>query len=94
MKYGVGKPIEVKLELQGNSIFIRMKDHGIGIKKEDREKIFNRFERASSAEYYGGLGLGLFISSNIVSAHGGKISVESELGVGSVFTVELPVYNH
>jgi PAS domain S-box-containing protein len=94
MKYGVGKPIEVKLELQGNSIFIRMKDHGIGIKKEDREKIFNRFERASSAEYYGGLGLGLFISSNIVSAHGGKISVESELGVGSVFTVELPVYTH
>lgn len=94
MKYGVGKPIEVKLKADHEKAWIIVKDHGIGIAREHQEMIFNRFERVASADYFGGLGLGLFISSNIVTAHGGKISVESEPGKGSVFTVELPVYSH
>lgn len=55
-----------------------------------REKIFDRFERSVDANEVSGLGLGLFISKQIVAAHKGKIWVESEIGKGSTFIVELP----
>ena len=68
-----------------------VQDHGIGIAKEDHVRIFERFERAASIKRYGGLGLGLFITCEIVNAHGGSIRVESEPGRGSTFIVELPL---
>lgn len=98
IKYGLNKPIEISLskdiDSNGQSIAkLSVHDHGIGISKENHEKIFSRFERASSIENFGGLGLGLFISSNIVKAHEGKIFVESTPGEGSRFTIELPANN-
>jgi signal transduction histidine kinase len=62
----------------------------MGIAPEDQQKIFNRFERAVTAANITGLGLGLYICREIVEAHGGSISVTSEPGKGSAFTVSLP----
>jgi PAS domain S-box-containing protein len=90
MKYGSKKPIDVTVSKAGANAFIRIKDLGIGISKEDQEKIFQRFERVAPLKHFGGFGLGLFISREIVAAHGGTIHVTSEPGVGSTFFVELP----
>jgi signal transduction histidine kinase len=89
-KYGRGKPIEVILESDAASARLIVRDHGIGIAPADKERIFGRFERAVSARHYGGLGLGLYISRQLVDAHGGTMRVESELAKGATFTVELP----
>ena len=89
IKYGGGKPIELRVEGTENAARVMVRDHGIGISAEDQRRIFGRFERAAALSY-GGLGLGLFISSQIVRAHGGTIRVESTPEVGSIFTVELP----
>jgi len=91
IKYGAGKPIEITINTDGKNAILSVSDSGIGIAPQDQERIFNRFERAVSIKQYGGLGLGLYITHEIVQAHGGKISVKSELGKGSTFTVELPL---
>jgi signal transduction histidine kinase len=90
MKYGTGKPVEVSVQHVGMSAKLIVRDHGIGISKGDQKRIFDRFERAVSIKRFGGLGLGLFIVRQIVNAHQGTIRVESELGKGSTFIVELP----
>lgn len=90
-KYGAGKPVHITVRKENNLALLQVEDKGIGIAPEDQEKIFQKFERASSINNYDGLGLGLFISNEIVQAHGGTIKVESELGKGSVFTVSLPI---
>jgi len=66
-------------------------DRGIGIPTDDQKKIFERFERAKGTREYGGFGLGLWISRNIVEANGGHIWVHSVPGEGSAFTVKLPL---
>lgn len=91
MKYGAGKPIEVEVTSNDEEAELIVRDQGIGISKEDQTRIFNRFERASSPTNYGGLGLGLYISCEIVKNHKGHISVDSELGQGATFTVKLPL---
>jgi signal transduction histidine kinase len=91
VKYGGGKPVLVRLDGNGTHAFLTVQDDGIGIAAEDLERIFGRFERAASARHYSGLGLGLYVTRQIVEAHGGTISVESEPGRGSVFTVKLPL---
>jgi signal transduction histidine kinase len=65
-------------------------DQGIGIAPDRLPHIFERFERGVSVKSYGGLGLGLYITLQIVEAHGGSIRVESTPGRGSIFTVEFP----
>jgi PAS domain S-box-containing protein len=90
MKYGPGKPIEVTVATAGDVATIAVQDHGIGVQKADVERIFGRFERAVSMRNYGGLGLGLYITRQLVEAHGGTIRVTSEPGAGAVFVVELP----
>jgi len=90
-KFGRGKPIHVRVERDGDLALLSVQDEGIGIAREDQERIFRRFERAVGIRQYGGLGLGLWIAREFVEAHGGKIRVESAAGKGSTFTVELPI---
>ena len=70
-----------------------MKDNGIGIAKENQDKIFDRFYRAedSNVQRIPGTGLGLAIVRSLVEMHGGRLKVESKLGIGSTFTFNLPV---
>jgi signal transduction histidine kinase len=89
-KYGPGKPISLSVKREGAVARLTVQDHGMGIASEDQARIFERFERAVS-ENYGGLGLGLWISREVIKAHGGRISVESAPGQGATFTVELPL---
>jgi PAS domain S-box-containing protein len=89
-KFGPGKPIEVTVQEQGGVATLIVRDHGIGIAPEDADRIFHLYEQAISSRAYGGLGLGLYIARQIVEAHGGTIRVNSEVGAGSEFIVELP----
>jgi PAS domain S-box-containing protein len=91
IKYGAGRPIQIKVSERQGFVYVSVRDFGIGIAKDDHERIFNRFERAVSSKSFGGLGIGLFISRQIADAHGGKLWVESSLGEGAVFHLELPV---
>ncbi|HEX7842624.1 MAG TPA: chemotaxis protein CheB [Kofleriaceae bacterium] len=90
LKYGAGKPIEITVDADGQAARLVVQDHGIGIAAEDLRRIFNKFERAVPARHYAGLGMGLYITRQIVEAHGGTIRAVSEPGKGSIFTVELP----
>lgn len=90
-KYAAGKPVEVSIEGGVKSARVIIRDHGMGISPENHERIFKRFERAVSATEISGLGLGLYIARRIVDDHGGTIRVESELGKGAAFIVELPL---
>jgi PAS domain S-box-containing protein len=91
IKYGEGNPIKIKLSKEGNYGVIEVIDNGLGISPNNIEKIFNLFERAISSMNISGLGLGLFISKQIVDAHHGEIQVLSELGKGSTFRVLIPM---
>ena len=91
IRYGAGKPVELQVEAVGRSARLRVIDRGIGIAADRQAQIFDRFERAASAEHYGGLGLGLYIVRSILDAFGGAISVESEVDRGSTFIVDLPL---
>lgn len=90
IKYGNKMPIDLIVELHDGVAQIKVKDNGPGIPEEKRALIFERFERANTDPSVSGLGLGLYISQQIVLAHEGKIIVESELGQGSTFKVILP----
>lgn len=91
LKYGAGRPVYIECKRQGPNARLSVKDHGIGIAAEDLKRIFGRFERAVSVRHYGGLGLGLYITKQIVHGLGGHIEVESEPGVHTVFSVQLPL---
>jgi PAS domain S-box-containing protein len=90
-KYGEGKPIEVELRLEKGDAVLRVVDHGIGIDLNHQRKIFDKFERAVAVRDIGGIGLGLWITRQIVEASGGQIAVRSAPGQGSTFTVRLPI---
>lgn len=90
LKYGASQPIEVWLEGEADRVRVTVRDQGIGIAPEDLPRIFDRFERAVSNRDYSGLGLGLYISRQVIEAHGGKVQVTSAPGTGSTFTIELP----
>jgi signal transduction histidine kinase len=90
IKYGRVNPIEITLSGSSEGVLFIVEDHGIGISETDCLHIFEAFQRAKEASRYPGLGLGLFICSEIVKAHGGDISVESKLGLGTKFTSKFP----
>jgi signal transduction histidine kinase len=90
LKYGAGRPVVVRVEEDGERARLTVRDQGIGIAEEDLGRIFERFERAVSDRHYGGLGLGLYITRQIVEAFGGTVRVASRSGHGSTFTLELP----
>jgi signal transduction histidine kinase len=91
LRYGAHKPIEVRVYCEGDEARVEVRDQGIGISAENQKRIFQQFERVSASHAISGLGLGLFISDQIVAAHSGSISVESEEGQGSMFRVSLPL---
>lgn len=91
IKYGQGKPIHVAVSRANGAARLIVRDRGIGIAPEDQARVFERFERAVSSQKFGGLGLGLWISRQIVEAHGGSIRVHSAPGEGATFEVELPL---
>jgi len=90
---GESKNIEVQLLPKGNKVVIIVRDYGVGISKEDQDKIFSRFYRAGEelTQTVKGSGIGLTIVKQIVEAHQGEITVESSPGKGSIFSVKLPV---
>ncbi len=90
IRYGRGQPIIIAVDGKHANARFCVQDRGIGIAPEHQARIFQQFERAAPSTSYGGLGLGLWISAQIVDAMAGTISVRSEVDVGSVFTVELP----
>lgn len=91
LKYGVGRPVSVKVYRRNDRAVVEVEDQGIGIPQESLQRIFKRFERAVRSKEFSGLGLGLYISQKIIEAHGGAIAVESTQGRGSTFRVEVPV---
>ncbi len=90
LKYGEGKDVHIKMGREENHVWFSVKDQGLGIAKEDHEKIFERFHRANIAVNVQGLGLGLYLTKQLVEIHGGKIMLQSTPGAGSLFTVKLP----
>ncbi|MDO9405547.1 MAG: hybrid sensor histidine kinase/response regulator [Polaromonas sp.] len=96
LRYGNGKPVQVRLvplpDEAVASVRIEVQDQGRGISEADQQRIFDQFERAAGDDDgSGGLGLGLFITRQLVKAHGGSIGVHSREGEGSVFSVTLPL---
>jgi signal transduction histidine kinase len=93
VKYSaIEQPIDVHLICQSDTVLIKVQDWGIGIPKEDQMKLFELFHRAKNAEGIRGTGLGLAIVKQCIAQHHGKVSFESQLGVGTTFTVQLPRY--
>jgi PAS domain S-box-containing protein len=86
-----GSTVTVHAERQNGDLLFQVKDQGIGIAEKDRKHLFERFYRADGEVVRGGTGLGLYISRQIVEAHGGRIWAESKLGQGSTFSFTLPV---
>ena len=96
IKYSpASKTINVATKLQRNTLKLCVEDHGLGISEKDQDKIFLRFYRVSGPEShtFPGIGLGLYISSEIIKRQGGRIWVESKEEAGSTFCFELP-YNY
>ncbi|MGZ6143542.1 MAG: PAS domain-containing sensor histidine kinase [Myxococcales bacterium] len=89
-KYGAGGKIEVALAREGSDAVLRVRDRGPGIPPVDLDRIFGRFERAVSMRHYGGMGLGLYVTRQIVDAHGGSVSAANAAGGGAEFIVRLP----
>ena len=90
MKYGAGRPVVVRVREEGSAAVVEVEDHGPGVAPADHERIFARFERASGWHQKESLGLGLYIVRSIAEAHGGTVTVRSELGRGATFTLTLP----
>ncbi|GHO56722.1 PAS domain S-box protein [Ktedonobacter robiniae] len=93
IKYSPGaETVEMDLSVSPETTTIRVRDHGLGIPREQRDKIFDRFYRVTGPRQRAipGLGMGLYIVAEIIKHHGGTITVDSEVGKGSTFTVTLP----
>mgnify|MGYP003574900073 CR=1 FL=1 len=91
LKYGEQKPIEIQVARKANHAIVEVRDQGLGINPENIARIFKLFERAISSTSISGLGLGLYISKEIIDAHDGDIEVESKVNAGSVFRVIIPI---
>ena len=97
IKFSSGKiVVEVIVERDEKNLFLKVSDNGIGIHKEDLNKIFEKFYRGKNAPGHisTGTGLGLTLVRQIIEAHGGEVSVESKVGSGSTFTIILPIRNN
>ena len=86
------KKVIVKICLHNKQVRISVTDFGIGLSEDQKERIFERFYRVEDKKHMtSGLGMGLYISAEIIANHKGEIGVESTLGKGSTFYVDLPL---
>jgi two-component system OmpR family sensor kinase len=86
-----GTPVDVRVTATGGRAVVVVRDHGPGMDPDQAERVFDRFYRGTSASRDGGSGLGLFIVASLARSFGGEVSVNSAPGVGSAFTVSLPL---
>lgn len=91
LKYGAGKPVRIEVQKLSHKVRLLVIDNGPGIQPGDTERIFQRFERAHMGREISGLGLGLYISRQIVQQHDGALYVLSNPPDGSTFVMELPL---
>jgi signal transduction histidine kinase len=91
IKYGNNKPIAITVSNSHERARLTVEDQGIGMSQEQQKRIFERFERAVNSKDYQGLGVGLYITSQIVKAHHGKIDVHSKPNDGTTFIIDLPL---
>jgi signal transduction histidine kinase len=91
IKYAPGTPIRVSASATEGGALLTVQDEGPGIPEDDLSRIFSRFERGSSKDHHGGLGLGLYVAQQIAEAHGGAIVASNLPGSGACFVVRLPV---
>ena len=91
IKYGQSKPIEISLTSDAETAQITVRDNGIGIDEKDKARIFERFERAVGRQTHAGFGIGLWLSRSFAELMGGSITVYGKPGIGSRFTVSLPI---
>lgn len=91
---GAGKTVDVDVSADSGSVRVRIRDHGIGIPPEERQKIFDEFYRGTNiaaAPDAAGFGLGLAIVKELVDRYNGQLDLQSDLGAGTTVTVELPI---
>ncbi|MFN6462995.1 MAG: scytonemin biosynthesis sensor histidine kinase [Nostoc sp. DedVER02] len=86
-----GMTVDLELYCENEQVIFQIKDRGIGISTQDQQRIFEPFYRGSNIDHIPGTGLGLSILKTLVDLHHGEVSVESHIGVGSTFTVMLPL---
>jgi signal transduction histidine kinase len=87
-----GTPVSVGSRVVGDTAWIWVRDAGPGIAVEDRERLFERFSRGGRERHSGsGAGLGLAIVKSIAEAHGGRVELETTVGIGSTFTLVIPI---
>ncbi|MCX2480186.1 ATP-binding protein [Pedobacter sp. MC2016-15] len=88
-----GELVELECRLIGDTVQVSVRDDGMGIREQDKDKLFDRFYRVESAhtESISGFGIGLYLSAEIIKRHGGEIWLESEKGIGSTFYFSLPL---
>ncbi len=91
IRYGANKPVNLTIKKYYSNAQIIIEDHGIGMSKTTQKKIFDLFERGVAQENYKGLGVGLYITRQIIDAHKGTIKVISKEGKGSTFILILPL---
>ena len=91
MRHGAGKPIEISVEEIGSGARLSIRDYGEGVAPDHQQRIFQQFERAGDSKRSKGLGLGLFITDQIVRAHNGRMYVCSNPGDGATFSITLPL---
>jgi PAS domain S-box-containing protein len=88
-----GKLIEIQCKVVEDNVQISVKDEGMGLKPQDKDRVFDRYFRVESnhTQHISGFGIGLYLSAEIIHRHNGKIWVESEVGKGSTFYFSLPI---
>ena len=91
LKFGVGKPVTLRLRSDGPSARLEVQDRGIGIPPDQQARLFGRFEQVVAQHRGTGFGVGLWVANRLVAAMGGGITIASRVGEGSTFTVILPL---
>jgi PAS domain S-box-containing protein len=90
VKYGKGQPVDMTVSTDGLTARLEVRDQGVGVALEDQARLFDRFERVRLDRGVTGYGVGLWIVRRVVEAHGGSVTIESRLGEGACFIVQLP----